>query len=435
VFRAELTCLVDRIIPASTLYYFFDFTLEGNLYTGEKCTLPLITEDEVPLLGTPYAFWAPAPWNNTPSCLQERLLKSPDSLNVILKGRISNMRARLWEGMVPMSGARWKEKKLDDPKNWQLAFDFIWDVINTFMWLGDPETQKLIRNGFNYVAKELEPFQYALNARRARNGNAEMIDMRKLWLEFIRSIFETMVTRTHSWVLDRVNEIMVNGKAAYGAVADANGPASAHEAAKELLESWSDLNRSLHFCDWMVMMPMDGFAGFSASSSDTKVVGSMFPMPFRKDQREEMAASIPTPFMERMEHLMEDKHALYTNRDTINTMMKESKDMNDQVRLRMRGEPKSLGREHWISIIHSRTKWSLEHGGPQDQRWGFVAYMLTHTPSKEQWDVFMQKVNADFAKSGEWVEGFDEVKPKMALQWIDAKKAGIPHDDIQATKR
>jgi hypothetical protein len=64
-----------------------------------------------------------------------------------------------------------------------------------------------------------------------------------------------------------------------------------------------------------------------------------------------------------------------------------------------------------------------------------VAYMLTHTPSKEQWDVFMQKVNADFAKSGEWVEGFDEVKPKMALQWIDAKKVGIPHDDIQATKR
>lgn len=433
--RAELTCLVDRIIPASTLYFFLNFTLEGNLYTGEKCTLPLIREDEVTLFGTPYALWASPPWNATSSSLQEQLLKTPDRLNVTLKARISCMRARLWEGMVPMSGARWKEKKFDDPKNWQFAFNFMWDIIHTFMWLGHPDTQKLIRDGFNYIGQELETFQYALNARRARNGIAEMIDMRKLWLEFVRSIFETMVTRTHSWVLNRVNEIVVNGKKEYDAVADANGAANAHQAAKDFLESWSDLNRTLHLCDWMIMMPMDGFAGFSASSSDTKVVGSMFPMPFRQDQRDEFATRIPTPFMERLEHMLENKQAIYTNRYAINAMLKESKDMNDQVRLQLRGEPKSLGREHWISIIHSRTKWSLSHGGPQDQRWGFVAYMLTHTPSKEQWDVFFQKANADFERSGEWVEGFDEVKPNMALQWIDAKEVGIPHDDVQETKR
>jgi hypothetical protein len=345
------------------------------------------------------------------------------------------MRARLWEGMVPMSEARWKEKKLDDPKNWQFAFDFMWDIFHTFMWLGYPDTQNLIRDGFNYIGQELLTFQYALNARRARNGITEMIDLHKLWLEFVRSIFETMVTRTHSWVLDRVNEIVVNGKAEYDAVADANGAASAHKTAKDFLESWSDLNRTLQLCDWMIMMPIDGFEGFSASSSDTKVVGSVFPMPLRQDQREELAAQIPTPFMERMEHMLEDKQVIYTNRDSINAMLRESKDMNDQVRLQLRGEPKALGREHWISIIHSRTKWSLSHGGPQDQRWGFVAYMLTHTPSKEQWDVFFQKANADFKRSGEWVEGFDEVKPNMALQWIDAKEVGIPHDDIEETKR
>jgi hypothetical protein len=439
VFGAKLTCLVDRIIPASTLYFFLDFTLEGNLYTGEKCTLPLIKEDEVRLFGTPYAFWAAPPWNTTSSCLQERILKGPAGSNVIVKGRISNMRARLWEGMIPMSGARWKEKKLDDPKNWQFAFDFMWDIILTFMWLGDPDTQKLIKNGFNHVAQELKIFQDALNARRARNGIAELIDMRKLWLEFVRSIFETMVTRTHSWVLDRVNEIVDNGKAAYDAVADANGAANAHAAAKELLEAWSDLNRTLHLCDWMVMMPMDGFTGFSASSSDTKVVGSLFPLPFRQDQRRELSARIPTPFMERLQHTLEDNHtdnhAIYTNRESINALLKESKDMNHEVRFQLRGEPKSLGREHWISILHSRTKWSLSHGGPQDQRWGFVAYMLTHTPTKEQWELFFQKVNAEFQRSGEWVKGFDEVKPRMALQWIDAKKAGISHDDIQGAKR
>ncbi|PVI01083.1 hypothetical protein DM02DRAFT_627984 [Periconia macrospinosa] len=109
--------------------------------------------------------------------------------------------------------------------------------------------------------------------------------------------------------------------------------------------------------------------------------------------------------------------------------------MNDQLRFQLRGEPRSLGREHWISIIHSATNWSLSRGGPRDQRWGFVAYMLTHTPSKEQWDVFFQKVNPDFERSGEWVKCFDEIKPNMASQWIDAKNVGIAHDDIQATKR
>jgi hypothetical protein len=433
--KVKLTCPVDRIIPTSTLFFFLDFTLEGNLYTGKKCTLPLIKEDEVPLFGTPYALWASPPWNATSSSLQERLLKSPEGHNVILKGRISCMRARLWEGMVPMSGARWKEKKLDDPKNWQFAFDFMHDIVQTFMWLGDPDTQKLIKDGFNYVAQELGTFQYALNARRAQNGITEMIDMRKLWLEFVRSIFETMVTRTHSWVLDRINEIVANAKTAYDAAADMNGAANVYEVAKELLEAWSDLNRTLHLCDSMIMMPLDGFAGFSASSADTRVVGSLFPMPFRRDQRDDLAASIPTPFMERLQHMLDDRHAIYTNRDTINGMLKESKDMNDQVRLQLRGEPKSLGREHWISILHSRTNWSLSRGGPQDQRWGFVAYMLTHTPSKEQWDMFLQKVNAEFERSGAWVQGFDEVKPNMALQWIDAKEVGIAHDDIQGAKR
>lgn len=137
------------------------------------------------------------------------------------------------------------------------------------------------------------------------------------------------------------------------------------------------------------MMPMDGFAGFSASSSDSKVVNSIFLMPFRKDERQELAAGIPAPFAESIQHMLEDREALWTNRSAINGLLEESKAINDQVRLQMRGKPKSLGPEHWISIIHSRTNWLLSRGGPRDQRWGFVAYMLTHTPSRERWDMFL----------------------------------------------
>lgn len=93
-----------------------------------------------------------------------------------------------------MSGAQWKEKKLNNPKNRQFAFDFMFDIVHTFMWLGEPDTQMRIRDGFNHIGQELETFQSALNAKKAQEGVAERIDMRKLRHEFVRSIFETMVT-------------------------------------------------------------------------------------------------------------------------------------------------------------------------------------------------------------------------------------------------
>lgn len=57
-----------------------------------------------------------------------------------------------------------------------------------------------------------------------------------------------------------------------------------------------------------------------------------------------------------------------------------------------------------------------------------------HTPSKEEWEAFKSKLFGDFTRSGE-VEGFDEVKGNMDLQWIDGKEVGLPHDDVEAAKR
>ena len=61
--------------------------------------------------------------------------------------------------------------------------------------------------------------------------------------------------------------------------------------------------------------------------------------------------------------------------------------------------------------------------------------MLTHKPSHEEWEAFLSKLYNDFHESGEWVEGFDEVKQNMDIQWIHGKDSGIPHDDIEAARR
>jgi hypothetical protein len=115
--------------------------------------------------------------------------------------------------------------------------------------------------------------------------------------------------------------------------------------------------------------------------------------------------------------------------------MRELKQNDEHMRREQRGESKKLGREHWIGIIHSRTQWSLSHGGPRDQKWGFVVYMLTQRPTKTEWDTFKSRLYADFARSGQWIEGFEEVKVNMDLQWIDGKEVGLAHDDVEGAKR
>jgi hypothetical protein len=343
------------------------------------------------------------------------------------------MRARLWEGMVPMSGARWKEKRLDNPKNWQGAFELIFIVVRVFIWLGHPDVMCGIKNSFNYIAEELVCFQDALNARRRQAGVGARVNLKDLWLEYITDLFETMVSRTYEWLHDRINELHARGKAEYEAVADVKGTVNANVEAKAFLALWADLNKLHRYADFAIMMPLNDFTGFPAPNRTYfKIVGSISPLRSRRDQINEIDAQLLWP---QSEKALQDPGALYRNPDHINAFMQETKRNNEHIRLEYRGESKKLGRQHWIAILHSRTQWSLARGGPRDQKWGFVVYMLTHRPSKEEWKTFKTKLYTDFTNSGEWVEGFEEVKANMDLQWIDGREVGIPHDDVDTARR
>jgi hypothetical protein len=308
------------------------------------------------------------------------------------------MRARLWEGMVPMSGARWKEKRLDNPKNWQGAFELIFIVVRVFMWLGHPDVIRGIKNSFNYIAEELVCFQDALNARRRQASVSARVNLKTLWLEYIKDLFETMVSRTYEWLHDRINELHARGKAEYEASADVKGTVNANVEAKAFLALWADLNKLHRYADFAIMMPQDDFAGFPAPSRTYfKVVGSISPLPSRRDQLNKIDAQLLWP---QSEKALQDPGALYQNRDHINAFMQETKRNNEHMRLKYRGESKKLGRQHWISILHSRTRWSLARGGPRDQKWGFVVYMLTHRPSKEEWNTFKTKLYRQLRRVG-----------------------------------
>lgn len=332
-----------------------------------------------------------------------------------------------------MSRYRWEQKKIG-PQNWQPLFELMFDVVQTFLWLGDPATTKGLKDDFNFISGEVGRFGDAINARRAEQGIQTRIDMKALWLEWVSGVFETMCTRTHTWFVERVGEVVAEGKKRYDEAVDAKGERNCHMEAKKFLESWADLNRLLGKADWMCMMPLDGFDGFPSprsSASGSKVVGSMSPMPFRDDEREELSKQIPWSVHER---LLDNIEGVYTNRADMEAIIKESKENNETLRKQMRGEPKTLGQEYWIGIIKSRTAWSLSHGGPEDQTWGFVCYRLVYG-NEEEWNEFLKKTEEDFKRAGEWVQGFGDVKGAMGLQWIDGREHGIAENDIEAAKR
>lgn len=362
------------------------------------------------LLGKPYAEWAKAPWSNTSSDLTGRLLNTPDHLCVELPRRIACMRARLFEGMTPMSEGQWKARKLDNTNNWQSVFEFLFDIIQTFTWLGDPDIQKLMKDCFNHIADEVRTFESAANARREENGVQTKLDMRGLWLDYIKSLFNTMVVRTHNFFRISVKTTIAKARAEYNAYVDQHGDANSLAEAKRCGEIWSDLERLLLRADAYIMMPLDGYFGFTASPSDTKVVGSMFPLPFRWDQQQDLAAERPWPLASQNQ---DDPTLLYQDRSKFLAVLDESLDNHNHVRQVLRGDSIPLQREPWINIIHSRTQWSLSRGGPKDQKWGFVAYMLTHKPSHEQWEAFLSKLYTEFHQSGQGIEGFGSVKQNM----------------------
>lgn len=339
---------------------------------------------------------------------------------------------RLWQGIAPMSHGRWKEKKLDDWKNWQYAFEFLWNISRAFQWLTQLDVLRTMVDQFNDTASKLGVFQNALNARRTQMGVEERLDLKALWLEFIRSVLETMVSRAHNWMHDRVAEITTSAQVAYNAAVEERGAAQCYDEAKLFGECHADLAHLLYYADFIMMIPLDGFAGFTASPSDSKVVGSLFPVPFRQEQADEISKQLSWQVSEQV---LEDVDAARMNAELMNGLLKETLDNRKQIRLQLRGERKEMAREHWINILHSRIKWSLDHGGPQDQRWGFVAYQLTHTPNHEQWTAFFSKLYTDLTKSGEGIEGFPGVKGRMALQWINGQDSRIPHDNIQAARR
>ncbi|KAF2732236.1 hypothetical protein EJ04DRAFT_525488 [Polyplosphaeria fusca] len=427
--------VAQHLLPAQTVMHFKDCMYEGILPGGAKSAFPLLKDDEVPLENQPYSTWAPAPWNQLNYALWNKIHDAFFSAQAVgfvpIPARFAPLRARLCNGLVPMAGARWREKGLGDPKNFQQFYEFMGDIIFLFAFMNQPEVQTLLRQAYSDLAQRYAELEGALNARRESLGITERMNVTGMWAEYIEALFTTMSKRAHLWLVDRVDEIQVTSKAHYEATAAraGNDQAALVSAGKIFYERIQDLNLAISRADFVLCVPMEGFSGHKTSTFQDLPLATREDAYYKLMDARSWESYRPFLDAERRDEGLRDREALMR-------FYEEGRDGRAAIRKQLHGEPTKPGEEHWISILRSRIDWFLKHGGdPERQTWGFVCYRLTYSQSPDEWARFKEKLEADFLKSGEWVEGADHVKATGGLQWVDGQELGIAEGDVAAAKR
>jgi hypothetical protein len=346
---------------------------------------------------------------------------------------VQAMKARLWEGMVPFSGRRWREKQMDNPIYHYQIFQYLTDIGEVFAYLNYPPHQEMLRNTFNLISADLRKFENAINDRRATEG-LESVRLTAMWTEFIAAKYNVMVTRARSWTISRLEELRERALEQYikhmhdkpSSVIDLVPGVSRFNHAEAVFYCC----RALAISDFNFMMPMDGYEGYVTPASG--------PVPlWQQQQKDCLAKHNENGRMDKLK-ILALKHPDETNPEEVLQAMIEVIGAQNSLVESNAAETK-LAPEDWIAQV----KWNLEnfHLFPgvdpriQQEKWGFVVYRLNYKDSVEDWTGFRAKLDTDVGDWGEWISGSEDIKPSAMLQWIDGNEIGIPEHDIEAAKR
>jgi hypothetical protein len=94
------------------------------------------------------------------------------------------LKAKMWQGMAPISRDRWLQKKMDDPANWRTLMEVMDDIFLLYRWYNLEVVQTSMRAGFNFMVDKYVGFAGALNDRREKNGVSERLDLAAMWAEY-----------------------------------------------------------------------------------------------------------------------------------------------------------------------------------------------------------------------------------------------------------
>ncbi|KAB8204511.1 hypothetical protein BDV34DRAFT_115689 [Aspergillus parasiticus] len=424
--------IVDRLLEPQTIVHFLECCNGAPLPNGKQSTLPQLTSEEIHSLST-----NPGDDPNGEPILQrvlKRIGSTEDSDRLCLVGKnIHSAKSRAWEGIIPLSEQRWREKGLDHFANFQVACQYLSSVLAVFEYLNKPRVAQNLRDTFNLIYGHWEEYDALLNEQR-RQLDQEHVSVAKRWTEFIKAHYEMMTERAHRWVISHVNTLrapLLEGLLSHRPM---------NEDVVDRMQ-WK-MTDALHVlmeisavADYTIMIPMHGYKGYTPPPIETGIPPELRSPDYQKRHKE---------YHQRLK--LVSRMTIFQNIGTTSRGVREGMgspeslhrtalqqiESQNKVRRETRGEPiEPVPREPWISNSLARLESSEDPVGA----FGLAIYRLTYKRNETEWAEFLQKFETHAADWGRGQTGSNAIKPSLKLHWLDGKALGIPEGDLDAAKK
>lgn len=421
-----------------TIAHFLGFTLGSPLPNGKQPSITHLTSDEV--RGIAQENYPPGT-NGMPIIqrVMSRIGSEQDGGRLCLVGKnIHALKSRLWEGVVPLSDQRWREKELHRGRYFDFAIQHLSAVVAVFEYLNEPVVRSYLRDTFNLIYDHWADLDIVLNQRRAEK-NLDRVSVATMWTMYMSAHFEVMTERAHRWVTGHIDALrapllqsLVNHR-----------PALDLQGMPDPLQ-WKIMDR-LHMlmetsvtADYTIMIPMNGYKGYTAPKRERLGPAALYAVDCVRRGK---------AYSERLKSLSHSAvindalagNALggrntQTSGESYRQLGMNQLESQEQVRRETRGPPiEPLPQEPWIMSC----MWTIQdvERVKKVDSYGLAVYRLTYGQTESEWAAFLQKLEAHISNWGAGQTGSDAIKPHLKLQWLDGQELGIAQDDIDGAKR
>lgn len=484
--------ILVKEVPISTAMggRFLEFLLSNTLPNGQQTSLPTLSSDEIAKLSAPYNDWAPPPFNNNENRAEAGAirfiftfsgLEDMFDFEAMLSGRFEGMnfldndlhfgKTRVWDGFVPLSDRRWREKGLDEPENVDKACQHLFSAIDSFTYFaGLPVTQRRMRNAYNKAYDHLAHFDrvleahYRQSANQSREGGGPIPKTAHLWTEFFFTHVMFATERVHAWISEHVKalidpllEQIRHSSPLPGSEGRTHSPEQmamldkmrllnelwsradigifvSLQGFKNELPQWRHLS-SPPITNWGEYNPKNSLSGLYPE--DFKVRSNVYSKRMKWVVREHIVQDM----MDHHDALMSGQ-VQPCSAEAVHKLCVNQIEAYAEAREELRGsERMPIRRELWVTYLKHQLE-PVPHLDPGQlavplvhTKWGYVGYRIFYQHSADEWSAFAEAFKNDAVRWGEGVQGVADIKSKARIKWIDGQTVGIAEGDVESARR
>ncbi|KAF7586394.1 hypothetical protein BBP40_008944 [Aspergillus hancockii] len=419
--------IVDRLLEPQTIVHFLECCQGAPFPNGKTSEHTRLTLEECRLLNEGE--------DSVLARVGNRIGSMGDRDRLCNVGKnIHSIKSRSWEGIIPLSEQRWREKGLDHGANFDLACQHLSAVVAAFEYLNKPAVANNLRDTFNLILDHWAEGDAMLNARRREQGQ-ELVDVARLWMEFIAAHYEVTTARAHRWVISHVNALrkpLLDGLVSHRPISE-NVVDNLQWKMTDRLHLLMEISAT---ADFRIMIPMHGYKGYTAPMVEPNIPAALRSTDSERrakeySQRLKMVTRM-TMFQNVCSGSRGHSQGIGSPESLHRTAVNQIEAQN-KVRREMRGEPiEPVPKEPWIVRCLSRVLGDNQEpiGG-----YGLAIYRLTYQQNNAEWAQFVQKLEAHAAEWGLGQTGSNAIKPHLKLHWLDGRVLGIPEGDLEAAKK